>query len=80
MSHCIDRDIDECEGEVIRELSTTGASSSERCRKHRSAYLDRMAKVHRDVNEKFPGYDVPGSPPPAWFDPTYAGERWDEDD
>lgn len=76
---CTDRDIGECQGEVLEETSTTGATSSFRCRKHRDEYLDRMDKVHRDVSSRYPGYDIPGSPPPPDFDPTYAGERWEED-
>lgn len=78
---CIDAKPDSaCEGEVLREWSASGATQSDRCRKHRDEYMDRMDEIHRDVSSRYPGYDVPGSPPPPDFDPTYAGERWEEDD
>jgi len=38
----------------------------EQCRDRRLRGLERAREYLSDV-------------PPAWFDPTYAGERWDED-
>lgn len=79
---CLDAydDSENCQGEVLEELSTTGATTAARCRYHRKVLLDRMAKVHKDISSRYPGYDTPGSLPPPDFDPMYAGERWDEDD
>lgn len=77
---CIDAKPDSpCEGEVRTERSASGATESNRCRKHRDEYLDRMDRVKRDIDSRYPGWDRPGSPPPDWFDPSYAGERWDDD-
>lgn len=76
MAECIESRKGDCEGEVLRELSTTGATSSDRCRKHRADYLTKMEKVTREVRSRYPDTDTP----PAWFDPTYAGERWNEED
>lgn len=79
MTECVDSDRSECEGEVLTEWSRSGATQSARCRRHRDEYEERMDEVHRDISSRYPGYDIPGSPPPDWFDPYYAGESWDED-
>jgi hypothetical protein len=62
-----------CEGpiEYRMPLSSTGKSFP-RCEAHWSKALDRW----EETNERYP--DSPC--PPDWFDPSYAGERWDEDD
>ncbi len=63
---------DGCAGEVRwREgLSRTGRNFP-RCNRHWESRLDLQARLDRDY---------PDSPvPPAWFDPTAAGERWDDD-
>lgn len=75
---CMDGPKD-CKGEVQAGPSRSGASRYEKCEKHWDDYDVRMDKVHADISSRYPGYDVPGSPPPPGFDPTYAGERWDED-
>lgn len=52
-------------------LSGTGRSFP-RCDAHWEARLAKQAEIDRRY---------PDSPmPPADFDPTYAGERWNEDD
>jgi hypothetical protein len=64
-----------CKGKVEYRypLSATGRSFP-RCDKHWSKRLDSH---ERQVAR----YGHPDSPfPPADFDPTYAGERWNEDD
>lgn len=75
---CIEVEFSEtpCDGEVREELSTTGESRSSRCERHREEYLERMDEVRRGLDERYPGWDNPHSLPPAWFDPSYAGEEW----
>ena len=63
----------ECTGptEMRYPLSGTGKSFP-RCDGH---WEKRLAKQQQIVERYAPFSDVP----PAGFDPTYAGERWDED-
>ena len=42
-----------------------------RCGGHHATYLERMDAIR----SRYPDSDIP----PADFDPTYAGESWDED-
>ena len=68
---CLDgRPEDPCEGEVEfrMPLSSTGRSFP-RCEKH---WERRLAEQDR-INDRYPVL------PPSDFDPSYAGERWDED-
>lgn len=51
-------------------LSATGRSFP-RCEAHWEERLDRQA----EINERYP--DTPIAP--SWFDPSYAGERWNDD-
>lgn len=62
----------ECEGAVeLRDaLSATGIPYK-RCAKHWEARLRRQ----RELRRAYP--DSPSAP--SWFDPSYAGERWDEE-
>ncbi len=63
----------DCAGatEYRESLSGTGRSFA-RCDYHWDKRLDEQERIRRNY---------PDTPtPPAWFDPTYAGERWDEDD
>ncbi|ALF01567.1 hypothetical protein AVU96_gp068 [Mycobacterium phage Snenia] len=39
-------------------------------------YVERVQPRMDAIRERYPDTDIP----PAWFDPTYAGERWNEDD
>jgi hypothetical protein len=57
-----------CRGEVSRRHTTLGTAIFE-CREHMIESLDR---AERD-RERYP-VEAPG-----WFDPAYAGERWDDD-
>lgn len=69
---CLDRRDDNCTGTVqLREsLSGTGTRIP-RCDGHWAKRLEKQ-EAHRKV--------YPDSPtPPDWFDPTVAGETWDED-
>lgn len=68
---CID-DPAECGGEVEMRPSLTGTGTAiPRCDRHWGLRLQREEQLRRDY---------PDSPiAPSWFDPTYAGERWDDD-
>jgi hypothetical protein len=66
-----------CRGEVESYRSRSGCTVSERCDAHQDAYYERMDALEARLNADYPGYDIPGSAPPAWFDPSYAGESWD---
>jgi len=68
-----------CNGGVNSYRSRSGVTVSERCDAHQAVYNTRMDALEARLNADYPGYNIPGSSPPAWFDPTYAGERWDED-
>jgi len=48
----------------------------ERCEAHYRAYVERVQPQIDSVRLRYPDTDQP----PAWFDPAYAGERWNEDD
>jgi hypothetical protein len=69
---CLNAGGDNCVGAVeYRMALTTSGKPFPRCEKH---WLERL-KQHEKDQEKYP--DSPLAP--SWFDPTYAGERWDED-
>jgi hypothetical protein len=69
---CLQHDDEICEGEVEKRepLSATGVWHP-RCDFHWEERQDKQAK-HL---ENYP--DSPNAP--AWFDPTAAGERWNDD-
>lgn len=70
---CLDRHTGECAGAVEMRfpLSDTGRSFP-RCDGH----WDKRLKKQQEITRRYaPDSDVP----PADFDPTFAGERWDED-
>jgi hypothetical protein len=79
MLECIEERDGGCDGEIQEHRSRSGATVSARCETHQRIHEVRTDKVHADVSSRYPGYDTPGSLPPADFDPTYAGESWDED-
>jgi hypothetical protein len=70
---CLEDNTGACSGPVeFRDpLSGTGKSFP-RCAVHWSARLEKQEEI---VARYAPFSDVP----PTGFDPTYAGERWDED-
>lgn len=62
----------ECQGAVEYRMALSGTGRSfPRCDKHWSDRLD----VQEGIDRRYP--DSPF--PPSDFDPSYAGERWDED-
>jgi hypothetical protein len=68
---CMDDRLGDCDGgvEYRMALSATGRAFP-RCDKHWADRLD----VQQGINERYP--DSPF--PPSDFDPSYAGESWDE--
>jgi hypothetical protein len=70
---CLEDNTVECSGPVeYRDpLSGTGKSFP-RCASH---WAKRLEKQEEIVRKYAPFSDVP----PAGFDPTYAGERWDDE-
>ncbi|MHD0294534.1 hypothetical protein [Rhodococcus qingshengii] len=67
---CLDRDTSDCRGvvEYRTALSVTGKSFP-RCDKH---WEERLVR-DEEIRARYPEQAPPD------FDPTYAGERWDED-
>jgi len=69
---CLDDHRGGCSGEVLLRPSLTGTGMAiPRCEAH---WIKRLEKDEEDRAI------YPDSPiPPAWFDPTAAGERWEDD-
>jgi hypothetical protein len=69
---CLDHGSGECSGEVEYRTPLSGTGRSfPRCAGHWDKRLDAQERISRDY---------PDSPAaPSWFDPTAAGERWDDD-
>ncbi|MBY6438129.1 hypothetical protein HQ602_17280 [Rhodococcus kroppenstedtii] len=67
---CIERGTTPCHGTVEPRMSLSGSGMPfSRCDRHWNDRLDREEEVRRRYPQR----------QPADFDPTYAGERWDED-
>lgn len=60
-----------CEGPAEVRYSRSGMTATIRC----EGCQDRHDEVLDGIARRYP--DSPT--PPSWFDPTYAGESWDED-
>jgi len=70
---CLDRHNGECTGEVEYRPPL---SSTERRFPRCDGHWEKRLEKQREIDERYaPNSDVP----PLGFDPTYAGERWDED-
>lgn len=69
---CLDAGRSPCVGPVEYRWPGYGYRSWPRCQRHGD---ERIEKAQAD-NEKYP--DSPFAP--DWFDPTAAGETWDEPD
>ncbi len=66
---------DECGGKIeYRYALSASRVSFARCDNHWEARLHEQEKI----NERYPDPDSPI--PPSDFDPSYAGERWNEDE
>ncbi len=69
---CLDKAIGRggpCVGEVFERRSPSGASMIAWCDRHEADAWDRK----REIDRQYP------KQAPSWFDPSYAGEHWDED-
>jgi len=62
---------EECRGKVEYRYTGRGHKAWPRCEKHGNERLAREEKTQL----AYPDSDMP----PSWFDPSYAGERWDDD-
>ena len=63
----------ECEGEVSYHMQPYPSTRSfPRCEKH----WDERCRKQDEIDRR---YAPNSSVPPAGFDPTYAGERWEDD-
>lgn len=69
---CLDVRRSDCDGGVEYHESLSGTGTPiPRCDFHWDKRLEKQEEINRDY---------PDSPiPPAWFDPSMAGESWDED-
>lgn len=75
MSDCIDSDHGPCRGEVFERYTLSGSGMTfPRCEHHYDEYVARTQPRIDEINRRYP------ATAPADFDPSYAGERWDEDD
>lgn len=69
---CMQKHEGDCAGEVeLRMPLSASGQPFPRCDKHWSDRLD----AQEEINRKYP--DSPFAP--VGFDPTYAGEHWDDD-
>lgn len=72
MDTCLDSYEDDCEGPVeFHWNGDPGFKSWPRCVKHQALRVERR----ENSMEKYANC----STAPEWFDPSYAGESWDED-
>lgn len=71
---CLDnRRNDPCHGDVLFHSINPGVQQgSPRCDKHWAQRLDRR----ENSLERYADSPIA----PVWFDPAFAGERWNEDD
>lgn len=69
---CLNKGPD-CRGKVEYRMALSGTGRSyPRCDKHWQERVD----LEQTLREDYPDSPIP----PAWFDPTVAGETWDEED
>ena len=64
-------DGEDCGGPVELHLRPSDWKSFPRCERHQAA----RERSRRNSMERYADSDVP----PSWFDPSYAGERWEDD-
>ncbi len=65
---CLEDHDGKCQGEVNWHTTGSRLKAFPRCDWHQERRLDN----YENSMEKYADSDVP----PAWFDPTYAGETW----
>jgi len=74
---CLDEFDSPCDdGLVLLWFALSGSGERyPRCEKHYEAYVERVQPRIDEVRERYPD----SSFAPSWFDPSYAGESWDDD-
>jgi hypothetical protein len=71
-TRCLEFHRGDCQGEVEYHSFSPGVQRAfPRCDKHWQERLDRR----ENSMERYADSSVA----PSWFDPSYAGERWEED-
>lgn len=74
MSYCTDDRMSECHGEIHERLSLSGSGMTfPRCDKHYELYVERLRPTMEEIRLRYPAQA------PDDFDPTYAGETWEEE-
>jgi hypothetical protein len=63
-------DAENCSGEITRRFTDEGTPIDE-CKYH----TDKSYQRREELKERYPDSPIA----PDWFDPTVAGERWDDD-
>jgi hypothetical protein len=72
----IDYHPDTCEGDVFYHSALSGSGLRyARCEKHFDEYVERVQPKLDEIAERYPDTELA----PSWFDPTYAGESWNDD-
>lgn len=68
---CLDHGRGQCEGQVEYRLAPDrdDFKAFPRCERH---WAKRLQLAERNL-------ELLSDVPPRWFDPSYAGEQWDED-
>lgn len=70
---CLNRHEGGCQGEVSQHPSLAGTGTLiARCDRHYEKYVE----ADQELRAVYPDSPIA----PSWFDPTYAGERWDDED
>lgn len=69
---CLNYNPDECRGPVAFHTTGDSLKAWPRCDFHQ----EQRQESYENSIERYANSSVA----PSWFDPSYAGERWDEDD
>lgn len=75
MNECINSSDNRCSGETFDRYSLSGSGMTfPRCDFHWEKYVEETQPRIDAINRRYP------RSAPSDFDPTYANERWDDDD
>lgn len=73
---CLDTAQGDCQGETYPRPALSGSGLMYvRCDKHFEDYFQRVGPKVDETRRRYPDSDIP----PSWFDPSLAGERWNDD-
>lgn len=77
VSECVEHDDPaDCAGEINEYPALSGSGFTyPRCGRGYQEYVERVQPQLDAIRSRYP--DTPT--PPAWFDPAYAGETWEDD-